>query len=524
VLTASTLLILCGACSAFSRDRQDSTGVSDILLHDSAQFQLASGLFRLPELTGVSRGSVLATAPYVEALGRERLALIPWQQLENLPVPADLDLPSARAYLAVRRAAGPTRLAGRDLQTVTAAVEIPPVEDDLGAEVGSLAVWSRARADLNALGGRLRVDRKLTDRLARLDAGALTGHPYLLYEAQQAYRLSGQPLPEGLGPAVAGLADLPLAAPTDVQAVLDAVAVVRTRAARGLSSALPTGYQQKATALLAGDQLEDLSRASLLEVLAATKSAAVADEVERLGSRVDPGTGLLTPTSSGAGSVDATYLFARLLDSRFAEIANDRTQALLEQVAGDSGQPLVLRLQATLALKNAGADLWHGLAPPLLDQVRATSGTVDRAQLPDYLSTMEPAVQLDPDIAKRRLRGFDPGDEVDQQKLAASAVSGSYLFANEEQVGAMFAPLQKSMTKWLTSPVPFPQLMTAASTLPSSRAVQLSSAEMEATGNLITGHQGCAGAQRFFSVDGNPTSTCSVVMTLLARSIPGVPS
>ena len=523
-MLASTLLILCGACSAGSDDQDDTTGVSDELLRDSAQFQLASGLFRLPELATASRGTVLATAPYAEALGRGRLPVLGWQQLQTLPVPAEADLPAAQAYLAVERAAGQARLDEDDLRRLSASVKLPAAETDIGAEVGSLAAYARARDDLNALGGTVPVDRRLSGRLAALDATELDPHPYLLYQVQEAYRLTGQPVPAALVRATDRLVDVPLAKPNNLQHVLDAVAVLRTRHVRGLGLDLPKGYPKQVSAALADDQLEDLSRASLLQVLVLAQPQAVAAEVERLRTRVDPVTGLLVPAGSVAGTVDSTYLFARLLDSRFAEVANDQTRSKLVEVASARDEPLVRRLEATLALKNAGSDRWQGLATPLLAQVKAESGTVTKRQLPDYLSEMGPAVQLDPDITKKRLRSFDPGYEVEGQKLAAAAVSESFLFANEEQVGAMFAPLQKSMKGWLTTPVPFPQLMTAAATLPSSRVVKLSSDELDRTSDKIVAHQGCAGSGRFFSVDGEATSTCSVVMTLLARSIPGVPS
>ncbi len=139
----------------------------------------------------------------------------------------------------------------------------------------------------------------------------------------------------------------------------------------------------------------------------------------------------------------------------------------------------------------------------------------------DYLAVMEPAAQLDPDVKKSALIPFNPGTDEDEQKKAAAALAQSYLFSNADAVGSMFPELQQLLKRWLDSrSTPFPQLVAAAATLPSSRIIQLDSSYLEQTGARISERRGCDRAQTFFSLDGSSNNVCSLVLTLQVRSVP----
>ena len=131
--------------------------------------------------------------------------------------------------------------------------------------------------------------------------------------------------------------------------------------------------------------LEDLPRAQLLGVLLRVGPAsAVVAPLKALSARVSRESGLISQAPEATATVPATYLFSRLLDLRFREVASPATRARLRTAAGDPATPLTTALQATAALKAAGDTSWPGLAKALLKRL-PRPGPVGLAGLPDYL-------------------------------------------------------------------------------------------------------------------------------------------
>lgn len=146
--------------------------------------------------------------------------------------------------------------------------------------------------------------------------------------------------------------ELPL--PASTADVLDVAAIVAAQR----SPSVPDEYLDQIRAVMAlGDRVEDVSRAHLITVLKDAGHQRDADRyLSELRDRVDPSTGLLQPADVDRGTVEATYLFSRLLDHRFAEVVDDTTVEKLQATAADDGAPVVDRLQAVAALQRAGAE------------------------------------------------------------------------------------------------------------------------------------------------------------------------
>lgn len=134
------------------------------------------------------------------------------------------------------------------------------------------------------------------------------------------------------------------------------------------------------------------------------------------------------------------------------------------------------------------------------------------------MTIMQPLLQVDPEASKSSLEPFVPGDdEVDQQR-AAVAMRDAYLFSDSDAVGSMFPQFQREMQKWLENPsTPFPQVVAAGGALPASRIITVDSAEFDRTSARIEKRRGCPSASTFFSVDGSPGATCSLLLTIRSR-------
>lgn len=514
------------ACSPAAGDGNPAaaTGVSDAMLADAARFQLPGGLFVMPEAAAAGVSSFQATAPYA-AVASGLDGVVDWSRAAANPLPGSADLAEADAYLQVVGAAGTRSLDADVLDRLSAAITAPPVQADAGAEIGALWLWTDAVSRLDALGGTAGTDPGVAARLAAVPSAQVAGHPYLVERLGEVYAHLQLAPPSTLQAEAVGLpATDTAAAVTSSSGVLDLLAVVRARLAAGRPAGLTADDVRglvDTTGAASSD--DDLLRASVIEIAAAAgASDQVAALTGPLRDRLDAASGLLAPSTASQGSVDATYLFARLVDLRFAEIASTATRDALATAAADGQQPVGARLEAVAALKQAGDGRWEQFRA-LATQVAATQPRqVDEAALAGYLQVMEPAVQVDPGVGTAALTAFDPGSDEATQRQAWAALRLSYLFSNSGDVASMFAGLQRQMKGWADDPsTPFPQLLAAASIIPSSGVVSVDSTYLEKLGDRIAAHRGCHGATTFFALDGTTTGVCSVILTLQARGVPG---
>jgi hypothetical protein len=232
-------------------------------------------------------------------------------------------------------------------------------------------------------------------------------------------------------------------------------------------------------------------------------------------------TGLVAAQTSDAGSVDATYLVARLLDLRFPEVALDLTRDQLFAILSDGEQSSLTRLKAGAALKIAGDSRWESIDTVVDDVSRDIPERISQDQAAAYIENAEVLTVLSPDRRQSELVAFEPGDDESAQRIVAAALQRSYLFANAQEVTAMAPEFQQQMKGWLDDPsTPVVQLVAAGAALPVSSVVQLDSAELDRVAERVAEHRGCDGATTFLSVDGTADGTCSLLLTVQAAAIP----
>jgi hypothetical protein len=270
------------------------------------------------------------------------------------------------------------------------------------------------------------------------------------------------------------------------------------------------------------DQLEDLTVVAALTLARETGDDAV---VQRVGDTVKPRvssrTGLVAAQTADAGTVDATYLVARLLDHRFSEIAADLTRDRLFAILSDGDESPLSRLKAAAALKIAGDSRWEDIETVADDVSRSFPARIAQDQAAAYIENAEVLTVLSPQRTPSELVVFEPGDDESAQRIVAAALQRSYLFANPEDVAAMAPEFQQQMKGWLDEPsTPVAQLVAAGAALPVSSVVRLDSADLDRVAERVAGLRGCDGATTFLSVDGTDSGTCSLLLTVQAAAIP----
>jgi len=516
----SMMLVMTG-CTAQS----NPSSVSDQLKNDSAQFQLADGLFEMPEATASGLPSeYAATTAYVEALGCDLQGVVDWHETSVTDISIPSDLVGAESYLLLRHCAGSTTLDPSLRATITEILSSSHAESEPGAEVGALWTWAHARSLFAGLQETVAPDPgPAVKRLQRVTSTDLSGHPYLVWRVAEIYKLLGLSAPPWLDGLAKQSASVEIPTPTSTIGLLDGLAILKFRQLGGRIDA-PSAYIESVTKIvLNAPVVDDLSRASLLQVLAESGSPSASQTVrEQLKDRLDSSTGLLKTSQRAVGTVEATFLFARLLDTRFGEVASVKTRDRLYVAASDSGAPMSERLRAGVALKYASDPRWKSMLPLAQKEAKAMPAVVREADLDVYLSVMEPAIALDSTVERGSLEAFDPGEDEIRQKHAWAAINLAYLFSNEDAVCSMFPNLQATLKRWAESKdTEFPQLVEAAEVIPILKTVSVDSTFLEQLAQRIVSQRGCKDAASLYSIDGTRDAPCSLILTLQIRGIPG---
>lgn len=270
----------------------DASGVPDALVEDSRQFQRRDGLFVLPEAAarpGVDPG---LTAELAESASPGLLSALVRVKTTTVPFPEPADAPSLADYLVLTARAGGAPLTGRR-EAAARSVALPPLQEELGAEVGALATWAECRGRAPEIAAALdaRDGAKARRRADAVDARALRRYPYLLWRLQRIRALLELPADPRLDAAMAASLAGPWPAPAGPESLADALVL-----AAGHARPDPSTLDSWRTALTA-----KLSEPSVdVDVVRATALAErlqLADLVERGVKRIraaqDPQTGLL---------------------------------------------------------------------------------------------------------------------------------------------------------------------------------------------------------------------------------------
>lgn len=514
MLVCSTLIAGCSTTSS----TQDSAADPE-LVREALGFRAADGLFGAPA-DAPAKTLLIDTAAFVAPLA-DRRDVIDWQRAAENPLPPRASNPDVDAYLSINRVAG-VKLTANQLRTAARSVAEPTVESDPGSEVGALWTWSHAVRGLGAQAPAEARGRILA-RLTKVDAAVLADSPYLALRLEESYRHIGAAPPSALQRVRAAVCTRTAPAPTDLKQILDSIPIAACTGGPAHTSAREAEYTGR-MAKAADDFLargEDFAAASALQVLttAGAGSAIKKSTITRLQERTRA-TGLLTASPSANGSVRATYQFARLLDNDFAKVSTADTRTRLYAVANDSTAPVVVRLEAAVALRRSGDKRWKQFVP-LASHAWTGGTTIGANQLAAYLAVMDPAVQLTDTAPKATLVDFRPADE-NQQRVATAAIALSYLFKNPEAVGRMFAQTQTKLRGWASVQNPqAAQRVIAAAALPNAALAGADSTVLEQAGRAVRTLRGCDGATRLLRAAATHPAPCSLELSVIAAAVPG---
>jgi len=500
-------------CSA-NHTSSKYSGVPDAGVADARAFLMPDGLFRLPEAP-TSQGSAFATAQLAAFLPRR----FDWTRAARSAEPSKGDLAGLWAYVTILGRSG-TRPDRAALTRLWTAVTLPP-RADAGAEVGVVATYAAAYASLRALGIGVPPAASVVERLDRLTRADLTRTPYLAWRLQQARERLGLADAEGSRDLRDQFRDVALGVPHDDRTWLDTEAVVALDAARGnrgrraevIEAALRIAVSQSVDAAVRGSAL------TTAKALGGTIPRAVGDT---LTGQADPRSGLLLERVPTHGQLNATYLFAKLLDSRFAEVAGDRTKNALYAVAADVGAPVAARLTAAVALRKSGDVRWRELIPVARSTATQQPREVGREQLADYLAVITPAVDIDAGVTKASFRRFavPEGDEL-AQRDALAAINSDYLFADPSVVARSFSDMVAHLPRWASRHDLPPMQRVASAAALSHVGVDVRPGLLDGVGAELRSERGCRDARTLLSTDLSGRGSCSLVLTLQAIAIPG---
>jgi len=252
----------------------------------------------------------------------------------------------------------------------------------------------------------------------------------------------------------------------------------------------------------------------------------VPDQLVQESRQFQTSSGLFVAPEAGnnsTGTVEATYLFARLLDARFSEVASDATKDALFQAAGSADAPTWGRLMAAAALRRAGDARWEGFEDLATSTFDSLPTTISRADLGTYIVTMDPILMLSAVSPKAKLAVFDAqvGNDADE-KDALAVLNRSYLFANQGEIDGSFVQIQNHLALWVQSDTTaVPKLIAAADALPVARRATITDEVRHKASESVASLRGCLHAKLFIPVSRDKDAGCSIAFTEAARGIEG---
>ena len=232
-----------------------------------------------------------------------------------------------------------------------------------------------------------------------------------------------------------------------------------------------------------------------------------------------------TPESSSPekGSVHGTYLAARLLDTRFSELANEQTRDELERVLREPEANLITLLKALVSLKRSGSPSWGNYGSLIEQGKAALPATVTFAKLSGYIELVDVLVQLEPNARLGRLEAFDadPGVE-DLLSGALMALSNSMYFSNSEEVRSMFPAVQSALPQLISSPkgngMNYFRALTAMTNASRSG---LGSNDFDKAVEGLRTLKGCKEFPSLYRMEAGKESPCSLSVSAAMIAVPG---
>ncbi|MFK4298702.1 hypothetical protein ABH924_003874 [Arthrobacter sp. GAS37] len=523
LLSVLIVAMLClPACSAgLSAPANDMSAIQE----DLKKLEGINGLIRMPEGEGQERGDLYTTAVYSEDLSTYLLAADSANKSvrEALSEQSTADLPTLWSALKLIRTAGAAVPA--ELEKKLANAAMTPRQQDVGAEIAALWFWidiGRMQG-WSAIAAKSFVEEALV-RLGAIDVNSIVDKPYLLWRLFDSYSALQKEKPSQLERALKNVDSRKL--PGDYESTLDFQAALEVRATLRKDLVVPNDAREHIVRLLDSNQVhDDALIASMLRSLELLNAQTEAQRLvkDRIAPRVDQKTGLIRSSTLAKGSIHGTYLAARLLDTRFPELASERTRDELERVLKGPETDLVTQLKALVALKRSGSSSWVSYGAVIERGRAALPAAVTFANLSGYIELVDILVQLEPNAWLPRLEAFDadPGVE-DLLSGALMALSNSMYFSNSEEVRSMFPAVQSALPQIIRSPkgksLNYFRALTAMTNASQSG---LGSNDFDKAAEELRTLKGCKEFPSLYRMEPDKASPCSLSISAAMIAVPG---
>jgi hypothetical protein len=227
--------------------------------------------------------------------------------------------------------------------------------------------------------------------------------------------------------------------------------------------------------------------------------------------------------SPGMGSVHGTYLAARLLDTRFSELANEQTRDELELVLREPETNLITQLKALVALKRSGSSSWVSYGSVIERGKAALPADVTIANLSGYIDLVEVLVQLEPNAPLARLAAFDADPVIEESICSALiALSNSMYFSNSEEVRSMFPAVQSALPQLISSPKGNGMnYFLALTAMTNASRSGLGSNDYDKAVEGLRTLKGCKEFPSLYRMEASKESPCSLSVSAAMIAVPG---
>lgn len=210
--------------------------------------------------------------------------------------------------------------------------------------------------------------------------------------------------------------------------------------------------------------------------------------------------------------VNATFLTAQMVSPKSASVVNDKTTDSLHSYGIDAKNPVETRLKAFAALKLLNDFRWKESASLIASIKSMTPKTVSYDTLPNYLALAEPLNLLDDSFSKAKLIRFDATQNEQTERLAASALTLSYLFDNKEQIIEYFSAIKPKLCNWADgNSQHVQQILISANALLGTKDARCIIEEKE----FIKSYTGCENSS-LVRLNKEEKSGCSLMLTYYA--------
>ena len=510
LVTCFVALALIASCASFSRPPT----FRERLAADSTKYQSESGLFVSPEASGPKRPDIVASSQVEQLIGP---LIIPSSHASLEPV--DTDLASFQARLRLKLARDQHWAAGAKDRELFRGLEVPDAQPDTGAEVGVLWHWADSFRLVRDPGSEPVVPDDIRHRIEQIAGRDLTPSPYLVLRMMEAREALGLPPDPRLTALKEHQAAQPLPRPDADNALWDALALL-TFGATPHESSIPEWTEaltRSTSGRAAGNLVEVAASVKISQLLGLSQPEKTGKELIR--SAIDPQTGLISADSTSP-SVDATYIFARLLDQQFSNVASQNTLTKLKDTAENPATDPITRARAVYSLKKARKQI-DALLSRVTDESKELPREVRQDDVGSYIDWAEALQALGVEFTPGRLVPFSAEGSSEIELLAVSALQFNYLFSNPDAIPSLFTDLVTAMRAWPEdASLPAAQRLTAMAALAMLPSKAPSGRELDRYGDLVEQMRGCADSPLLISVDGTKDGTCSIKLTAVATSLP----